>query len=175
MHLKQIMNAFERVLIWLIGIGFGIVLIVVFVIAFVLLIVGVFEGRKAYWDAKVRELCERDGGVVILERVPLTRDEYRRLGGVRGGIPFPSEESAAPDYPFVSGGTRTVIRDGDPQVIRRDGFYKRRTDGKLLATTVSYHRIGGDFPGTVAHPSSFQCPEQKGRIAGMPEIFIIGD
>lgn len=33
------------------------------------------EANKAYWDSKVRELCEKDGGVTVFEKVELAQGE----------------------------------------------------------------------------------------------------
>ncbi|MBK9667618.1 MAG: hypothetical protein IPO61_18090 [Gammaproteobacteria bacterium] len=32
------------------------------------------EANKAYWDHRVRELCKKDGGVTVFERVLLMRE-----------------------------------------------------------------------------------------------------
>jgi hypothetical protein len=39
------------------------------------------EFNKAYWDHKVRELCEKDGGVTVYEAIELSPEEFKRRGG----------------------------------------------------------------------------------------------
>ena len=52
------------------------------------------------------------------------------------------------------------IREANPEVVRTEELVKRRSDGKLLARSVSYSRRGGDFPTGLAHDSLFSCPQQ---------------
>lgn len=155
----------SRVMAWLVGIPFGITLLLVLTISF-------YEARKAYWDRKVTELCEKDGGVVIFEQVRITKEEYERLGGVKGKIPLPREKSAPPNYPFVAESVRSPIRSGDLQVYRTESLYKRRADSKVLAKAVSYWRVGGDFP-IFDHASQFSCPNPRDGVANERQLFVI--
>jgi hypothetical protein len=141
----------------------------------VILVVGIggCEARKAYYDWQVRQMCETDGGVTVYERVTLTRDEYRRLGGLNGTIPVPEERSAEPNYPYVAQTRRTNIRDSDPWIWRSESVYRRRPDGRELARIVSYSRVGGDFPFTASHPSAFSCPEQAKLVTEERGVFSV--
>ncbi len=47
-------------------------------------------GKKMYWDAQVRKLCAKDGGVKVYETVELTPGLINRGGGVS----IPSKRSA---------------------------------------------------------------------------------
>ena len=38
--------------------------------------IGGCEVRKAYYDSQVRKMCEKDGGVTVIESVTLKRAEY---------------------------------------------------------------------------------------------------
>lgn len=40
---------------WIVAVPLGL-------ISLLILVIGFYEGRKAYWDSKVREMCEKDGG-----------------------------------------------------------------------------------------------------------------
>jgi len=156
--------------------GFSVVgwLLMMPVVLITLLIVaiGFYEGRKAYWDAKVREMCEKDGRIAIYERVVLTRTEYDRLGGKQGMIPLPSERSVSAGYPLATRTVENIFREYDPRVYREETSYIRMVDMKLLARTVRYWRVGGDFP-TFAHTSYFSCPDQKEAVAEERAIFVI--
>jgi len=132
-------------------------------------------GRQAYWDAKVKELCEKDGGVTVYERVKLTQSEYQRLGGVRGIVPVPQRSTANPGSPFVADTVMTIIRDWGPEVYRRETSIVRVADGKVLARQVTYGRVGGDFP-SPGHPSSYGCREVGLPLDVEKQTFeIIGD
>lgn len=61
-----------------------------FLIAGLIAAVIFYEGRKAYWDAQVKEMCVKDGGIRVHERVTLSKADYERLGGQSGMIPIPS-------------------------------------------------------------------------------------
>lgn len=132
----------------------------------VLLVVGIggCEARKAYYDWQVRRMCEKDGGVTVYERVTVTREEYERLGGSHGQIPFPEERAAPAGYPYVTNTTLTVLKEGYPEVRRSEALVKRRADGKVLARFVTYSRVGGDFP-SWAHHSSKGCDVPLGNVS----------
>ena len=147
-------------------------IIPVALVALLILVIGFYEGRKAYWDAKVREMCEKDGRITVYEHIALTRAEYDRLGGKQGMIPLPSQRSVSAGYPFATSTVEKIFREHDPKVYREETSYLRMVDKKVLAKTVRYWRVGGDFP-TFAHPSYFSCPDQKEAVAEERAIFVI--
>ena len=132
-------------------------------IVLLILVIGFYEGRKAYWDAQVREMCAKDGGVTVSERVKLTQSEYRRLGGDQGIVPVPARSSARPNTPYVADRKITKIREWGPEVYRLETMFVRVADGKLLSRQIQYGRIGGDFP-SPSHPSSYGCSEAGLRL-----------
>ncbi|WP_418647613.1 hypothetical protein ACNQFN_22385 [Thauera butanivorans] len=119
-----------------------------------LLTLGFYEGRKAYWDAKVREMCAKDGGVKVYETVKLPADRFDQYGNV--GIPNRRYARPTDDY-FYELETE-YLRSGDPSLVRHVGRIFRRSDNKILGESIRYGRGGGDLPGPW-HPSSFSCPE----------------
>lgn len=141
--------------------GFGVLgwLITIPIVMLVPLIVvaGFYEGRKAYWDSKVKELCKQDGGVTVYERVTIDEEEFKRLGGIQGTLPVPNERYARQSYPYVSQEMRTRIREWNPEVVRGETLIKRRVDNKLLGRLIYYARIGGDIPISFGHPTYFSC------------------
>jgi hypothetical protein len=88
-----------------------------------------------------------------------------------GAILLPNESTAPPGYPYIGESFDTVIRSGDPKVYKAESLYKRRSDGKLLARSVSYRRVGGDFP-IFDHHSVYSCPSQSEAIEGQRRIFM---
>lgn len=153
--------------------GFGIVKVLVsmplLLIGLVILAVAYTELNKAYWDYRVKELCEKDGGVTVFETVKLTKDEYENLGVYIS----PTRSKAKSNGYFFESETE-IIREKNPIVRRYVSHLYRSSDKKLLGTRVGYSRIGGDIPTGISHPSGFSCTLLAGmnnNITG--SIFII--
>ncbi len=144
--------ALYRLILWI-----GIVLIVGSILS-----VGFHEGRKIYWDAKVRELCANDGGIKVFESVELPKEQYERLLNQFGQLSPPLESRAPADAPIVRRNASSYIRQGNPEIRRDELLLVRRSDRKVLGISVSYSRVGGDF--FALHPSYFSCPEQSGNV-----------
>ncbi|MDD5391305.1 MAG: hypothetical protein PHD37_18360 [Gallionellaceae bacterium] len=154
--------------------GFGLLkLLLLIPLALVLMLIlalAFFEGRKAYWDYRVREMCAKDGGVKIFERIQLNAEDYRRLNGLLGEIPTPERRSATTKAEYVSDTERTWIHRDSPEVYRTEATIRAVAGSRTLARYVNYARVGGDFP-TFAHPSSFSCDQGYGSVS--KQIFII--
>ncbi|MCK6385947.1 MAG: hypothetical protein L6Q52_16645 [Rhodocyclaceae bacterium] len=123
-----------------------------------LLAVGFFEGRKAYWDYRVKGMCEKDGGIKVFESIAITHSQFLAWGGQDGirGVPIPHESEKRTDIPVFRRTDDQVIHPGGPEVRRDMTEFVRRSDGKVLGKYVHYARRGGDFP-NFAHESSFGC------------------
>ncbi|MBY0271405.1 MAG: hypothetical protein K2X06_16235 [Burkholderiales bacterium] len=133
---------------------------------------GYVPGQQSYWDAQVREMCEKDGGVTVYEQVKLTQSEYRRLGGTKGIVPVPSRNSADPNALYVADRKITKIREWSPQVFRLESVIVRVADGKVLSRQIEYGRIGGDFP-SPSHSSSYGCSDLGLRLDAERQTFEI--
>ena len=107
----------------------------------VLAVLGGCSDSYADWDAKVKELCQKDGGVVVYERVQLSADEARRLTGPAGGLLIPRKESADPGVPYVSETKRTTLNEGNPTVLKWETVIVRTSDGKVLSRLTGYGRV----------------------------------
>ena len=139
--------------------------------ALVLLVVFAFyEGRKAYWDFRVQQMCEQDGGVTVFEKIRLNSDDYKRLKGTQGSIPIPERRSADSSTEFVSDTERSAIHQGSPYVWRTVSTIHAVDGNRVIARYVTYTRRGGDIP-TFAHPSYSGC--DSGVTAISKEIFMI--
>ncbi len=136
----------------------------------IFLAVAFFEGRKAYWDYKVREMCAKDGGVKVYERIKINAEDYRRLNGAQGEIPIPERRSATTRAEYVSDTEITWIQRNSLEVYRTEATIRAVPGGRTLARYVNYARVGGDFP-TFAHHSTFSCDQGYGSIS--KQIFII--
>lgn len=146
------------------------VLVVLGVIAAGGLIVGdlldYMPGRQTYWDAQVRELCEKDGGVVVLEQVRIAKGDSTALE-----IRMKADPKSAV---YAQTGTSTTLREGNPSVWRSEWHVVRRSDQTIVARVIQYSRAGGDFP-TVAHPSWFGCPDADRMKASLAKLFLVQD
>jgi hypothetical protein len=95
----------------------------------------------ADWDAKVKELCQKEGGVTVYERVRLSKEEARQITGPAGGLVVPRKESAAATSPYISENKRTTLNDGNPAVFRSETIIVRTSDGKVLSRLIHYARV----------------------------------
>jgi hypothetical protein len=127
-------------------------------------------GRQSYWDEQIREMCAKDGGVVVYERVKLTHEEFKRLGGLERALPLPTESNSTSAHPYFRRVVDTRIHTADPEVMRSETQVIRRSDGKVLGRSVRYWRRGGDIPTGIAHESSYICPASAELT---PQIFIV--
>ena len=143
-----------------------------FFMAFLMLILIFYEGRKAYWDAQVREMCAKDGGVKIFEQLRVSPMDITFLGRLDGKISVPSKESASSNAPAYSEFKIKDIREGSPRVWRSESTIRRRKDQVIVAQWVTYTRAGGDFP-SPAHDSSFTCPDLKTITNDLQKLFIV--
>lgn len=157
--------------------GFGVlgwlIMIAVVIIALLILVIGFYEGRKAYWDYRVREMCEKDGGVTVYEKVLISTEQYKNLPKVADSVSIPPEALMKPESPAFSTLSESVLREWQPRITRREQQIKRRLDGKVIGKIVSYSRVGGDFPTVIGHPTSFSCPEYKRLYADQAQIFSV--
>lgn len=122
-----------------------------------ILVVAFYEGRKAYWDHQVRDLCANDGGVSIAERVYISSTQESLLPHVGGIVAVAPESLSDVAWPAFSRTTETYIHEGQPTVVRYEHEVIRRLDGRSEARAIVYVRSGGDIP-SPAFPSSNYCP-----------------
>lgn len=147
-------------------------IIPVVLVLLLLLAVAVFEGRKAYWDYQVREMCEKDGGVLILEHIRISREQEEYLPHAGGVVSVASESLSDPRAPAFARTHETILRDGQPAVIRLEQEVVRRLNGRRVVKAVIYLRTGGDMP-SPAFPSSFYCPPLDKVNVDLSKTFII--
>jgi len=140
---------------------------------------GYVPGRQTYWDHQVKELCEKDGGMTILERIRISRADVERgiqprvwiLG--KRFIGAAVRELAHPDALVHYEENHTVIREMNPSVGRTELVFIRRKDGATIGKYVYYGRGGGDFPTGLTHDSSFLCPTTTEMAAATDGLFIV--
>ena len=133
---------------------------------------GYVPGQQAYWDAKVKEMCEKDGGVKIFEKLRVSKADIELLERVDGKIGVHPKELANPNAPAYEELKITDLRGWNPRVSRSEMIVIRRADQAVVARAIIYARSGGDFP-SPAHPSSFSCPDFKTIISDLQQLFIV--
>ncbi|MDP2242367.1 MAG: hypothetical protein Q8K18_19690 [Burkholderiales bacterium] len=138
---------------------------------------GYAPGQQSYWDAQVREMCLKDGGVTLYERIRISKTDIdRRILPMTsdGRLSVAIKELAHPDAP-VYGVERitTLHQEGNLRVSRRELQVIRRIDQVIVAKQVSYGRFGGDLPTGLVHDSSYGCPDRELRAARLAELFIV--
>ena len=137
-------------------------MIPVILIGLLVLAVIYCEANKAYWDHKVKQLCEKDGGVTVYEKIELTQDEFKRLGGNQfAQIPVRSERLRGfENSPYLSKQITNIVYAGPPIVRRFEFTIYRASDGKILGKMVNYARSGGDAF-ILDAGTSFSCADMK--------------
>lgn len=113
----------------------------------------VSDGVKYYYDARVREMCAKDGGVRVYETAPLTQNLIDKAGRIW----IPDKERMKPTDKYYYESEDHYYRQGNPTLLQSRYRIIRRTDGKVLGESIFYGRGGGDLPGPW-HESSFTCP-----------------
>lgn len=129
-------------------------------------------GRQLYWDAKVNELCAKDGGVTIFHKLRMSKADASLLSHVGGKRDVPVKELADPVAPAYAELRKTTIKTGSPSVTRTEATIVRRLDQTVLARWVIYTRSGGDIL-TIDHPSAYSCPEFKEILSDLQSLFVI--
>jgi hypothetical protein len=117
-------------------------------------------GQQAYWDAKVRQMCEFDGGVKVLEQIvvsPLQAKALPKIGNFLAVVP---EAQAKVEQPAFSRLKQTQLHQGNPSVVRYEQQIIRRVDERVVAVAVSYARGGGDVL-PLDHATVFWCPSRQ--------------
>jgi hypothetical protein len=133
-------------------------------------------------DRQMEEMCSKDGGIKVYERVALPASEFNNLGqplAKYGRLAKRFEEQLGPQYRYVLQQTVVAGRpDADPErgegrVTRMHESVFRRADGKLLGEYTWYDRGGGDGITFGFQPSGKSCP--KPAVSLVNSIFYRGD
>lgn len=135
-----------------------IIVLPLIIIVILLLVILYYQGRKAYWDQQVDEMCEKDGGIKIYESIVLEESEYNQYKDKYGNLSIPRVDKAPENIQYVHRYDTEFIHNSDP-IVRRDEFVVlRRYDNKVIGKQISYSRVGGDFF-PIDTNSFYTCPK----------------
>ena len=123
--------------------------------------------EKSRLDARVRELCSRDGGIKVFETVALPLNRFDKWGN----FPLPAREYAKPSDEYFYVLETEYLKTGKPDLLRTRMTVVRRADGKVLGESIRYTRRGGDMPGPW-HESSFGCPDLAAHRSLEKSVFV---
>ena len=127
--------------------------------------------RKAYWDHQVKELCEKDAGVTVYEKVGMRKEEYDKFRLLELDKNDPSQK-----YYTVSKITYLKKDNGLEGMLVRKYQEEaiRKSDGKVLGEAIAYSRVGGDSViFSWEHPSVYSCSNLDIRPNLEKSIFFI--
>jgi len=131
-------------------------------------------GQNYYYDAKVKRLCAKDGGIKVYETVTWPPEKFNRWGQPKFYKPTQGENTLGPEYVYKD---ETIhLRRGNPSIRKHHTQIFRKSDMKLLGETTVYSRGGGDFLSRVLAASVFWCPDitKSNSIILMTRIFTKG-
>ena len=131
-------------------------------------------------DWQMDELCKKDGGTKVYEKVRDPKMEFSYGGPFyRHTSPnWPQDEYYGPDYKYVV--TREILvgryaipERGEGRLDRVHMVLYRKVDNKLLGESILYQRGGGDFFTFGFMPSGNACPLPRKDLA--KSIFVGGE
>lgn len=133
---------------------------------------GYVPGRQSYWDAQVREMCAKDGGVTVYRQIKLSEAQATALPKIGAYYSIPPRNTAKSDAFAFWDETVTILNEANPRVWRSEQIIRQRADEEIVARVIRYIRVGGDIP-SIAHASSINCPDEIHLLAQREKIFLI--
>jgi hypothetical protein len=102
--------------------------------------------NRAFWDYRVDQLCEVDGGDTVYKKMFLDKEEYTK-NIVLGVVIAPREGSSGSiGHSVLSKHEKTIFRRGFIELSRVETTIFSALDKDVLAKSISYHRGGGNIP-----------------------------
>lgn len=138
---------------------------------------GCVTPSQAYWDAKVKELCEKDGGITVYEKIRLRTEELMELSDYFGAIRAPVEKYIKPYDVLFSERSVTVLNKENPIFKKMETRIFRRSDRKLLGSEITYGRMGLDVQDGYGHSSSYGCGDIDGFLTNINKYIyeVVGE
>lgn len=150
-------------------VGLGILALIILIIIWFIYC----ELNKAYWDNKVAQMCREDGGVIVYEKVKLTKVQAKNIGMVGGYLSISPKTASANISSLFTEDSTIILKSSSPKILKIERFVYKLGKDESIGKIVSYIRKGGDFPTVVQFPSSFSCPEGIEYYKIQSELFEI--
>lgn len=141
--------------------------------------------EKYALDRQMEELCAKDGGVRVYEKVVLPAEMFDKTGQLITDSREVLENGTVilrhVGDKYVIEHLEEVIHPGNPhsgfisegRLLKHVTLIKRVSDKKILGAEISYGRTGGDL--TLGHPSQNYCPKPRSTPGVVHAVFTKGD
>ena len=145
----------------------------------IVLVAGVFTFSGYIWltvgerwvvDNRVKELCEKDGGVNVYESISLPPEKFNKWGSINFYVPTEGENALGDEYIFKR--NRILLKEEEPSIIKVHTMIIRRKDMRLLGESTFYKRSGGGLPGPWFN-SGYGCPILNKQTDILRQVFIV--
>jgi len=113
------------------------------------------------------------GGIKVYEPLSISAGIYKNLEKIEGSISIPPQSLVRENQPLYHVMNQIIIRESQPRVRRSEKIVKRTADGEVIGKIISYHRVGGDFPTIIGHPTYYRCPDSKSIYREQSKFIII--
>jgi hypothetical protein len=121
-----------------------------------------YSPQNSYWDARVDELCKKDGGVTVFEAIELPTAQYERhLQHSELWLPRTYGLEARRSDALYARYHNTMLTTGNPEVSRSTLSIVRGSDHKVLATRVTYRRNFERRRGYDSQMYKHECPKMS--------------
>lgn len=133
-----------------------------------LLLIFIWKGWEiSRVDAHLAELCKKDGGTKIYERVVLPKDQFTKYGDPA----FHQGWNKSSDgYQFIF--KYDELKENNPMLLRLAYSIVRESDQKVLGTHVVYVRKGGGIMWRPGPDPSKSCPPNANEVLFVRSIFL---
>ena len=128
-------------------------------IALLALANGGCERAKTRLDREVDRLCAIDGGIKVYEAVVLPPEKFNALG--QPMVPIGKDEKRW-GYHTTFNVTNLNYASSPPTLEKETQRVVRTNDQKVIAESVVYRRLGGEFFDGYLHGSGHHCPANEG-------------
>ena len=133
----------------------------------ILSIVVLTSCEQAKVDAQMEELCKKDGGMQVYQKVAFPSDHFTEYGDIKF---FETWNTSKGGYRFKS--SHENLKSNKPTLTRRTYSVVRESDSRILGVYVVYSRIGGDIIWRPGPDSSKSCPADANSTIFLRTIFV---
>ena len=129
--------------------------------------------EQARVDAQLEELCKKDGGMNIREKIILPKGMFTQNGDPQFFGKWNANSKSGNGYRITLSVSR--IHENNPTLTKYRYEVIRESDQKILGAYIWYQRIGGDFLPKLGPDSSRTCPENASEVNFLKSVFVSQD